>query len=243
MEFDIVILVGPNDYQIFKKSIEYTKKNIIGYRNIYIVSPVDQKVDGTIFVDEKMFCISMNTVRRFHGENSRNGWYFQQLMKLYAGKCIPNLLTNYLVIDADTCFLKPTRFFDEDNKPYFTVGYEYNNEYFVHMNVLHPSFKRRHTHSGISHHCMFNQIYIKEIMYLVHLHHNKPFYQVFLESVSKSYITGAGASEYEIYFHYLVQYYLDKISIRELKWDNMNTIPDEDTEHDYISCHHWLSSI
>ena len=36
--FDIVIPVGPYDKLCIYKQIEYTKKNVIGYRNIYIIS-------------------------------------------------------------------------------------------------------------------------------------------------------------------------------------------------------------
>jgi hypothetical protein len=35
--FDIVIQVGPNDLNVIKDNLEY-KKNIIGYRNIYLIS-------------------------------------------------------------------------------------------------------------------------------------------------------------------------------------------------------------
>ena len=34
--FDIVICVGPNDNNIIENVLPYTKKNIIGYRNIYM---------------------------------------------------------------------------------------------------------------------------------------------------------------------------------------------------------------
>ena len=36
--FDIVIPLGPDDKSIIEKQIEYTKKNVIGYRNIYLIS-------------------------------------------------------------------------------------------------------------------------------------------------------------------------------------------------------------
>ena len=37
MSFDIVISVGPNDHCNLDIQLEYTVRNIIGYRNIYIV--------------------------------------------------------------------------------------------------------------------------------------------------------------------------------------------------------------
>jgi hypothetical protein len=40
-------------------------------------------------------------------KQNRNGWYLQQLLKLYASFVIKDLLNDYLVIDADVYFLKP----------------------------------------------------------------------------------------------------------------------------------------
>ena len=54
--FDVVICVGPNDNDVIYNMIPYTKKNIIGSRNIYLVcanSSID--IDGTITIDEKIF--------------------------------------------------------------------------------------------------------------------------------------------------------------------------------------------
>lgn len=36
MSFDIIIPLGPKELMNFSQQIEYTKKNIIGFRNIYI---------------------------------------------------------------------------------------------------------------------------------------------------------------------------------------------------------------
>jgi len=103
--FDIVIPVGPNDSNILKHQIEYTKKNIVGYRKIYIISyDKSINVDGCNIISEDIFPFSLKTVAQFHGKTSRNGWYLQQLLKLYAGTIIPDILDKYLVIDADTFF-------------------------------------------------------------------------------------------------------------------------------------------
>ena len=54
--FDIVILIGPNDREVIHKQIKYTKKNIIGYRDIFLVS-YDPSIqcEGCITIDEKIF--------------------------------------------------------------------------------------------------------------------------------------------------------------------------------------------
>jgi FkbM family methyltransferase len=240
--FDIVIPVGPNDVDIIYKQIEYTKNNIIGYRNIYIIS-YDESfiIDGCITISESIFPFSMDTVSKFHGKSNRNGWYLQQLLKLYAGFVIPNISDKYLVIDSDTFFLKPTHFY-KDNKCLYNYGIEYNGLYFIHMQKLHPDLVKMDPHkSGICHHMMFETKYVKELILKVQLKHSDYFYNVFLKNVSE--VNGAGASEYEIYFNYMLCDNPNNIIIRPLHWkntDNINDIFNINNEYDYISYHHYL---
>ena len=108
MLFDIVIPVGPNDKDIITKQINYTKN--IKARNIYLIVNGCLDIEGCISIQENIFPFSLETVSRFHGKLERNGWYLQQLLKLYAGMVIPGILERYLVIDADTFFLKSINF-------------------------------------------------------------------------------------------------------------------------------------
>ena len=106
-QFDILILIGPEDKDILTKQIEFTKKNIIGYRKIFLLSyDPTIMIEGCITINENIFPFTIDTVAAFHGKLKRNGWYLQQLLKLYAGIVIPNILDRYLVIDCDTFFFK-----------------------------------------------------------------------------------------------------------------------------------------
>ena len=114
-----------NDKFIIEKQIKYTQKNIIGYRNIYLICyDPSISIQGCITINENIFPFNIDTVSKYHGKLERNGWYLQQLLKLYAGKIIPNILDKYLVIDSDTFFLKPTTFL-QDNKCLYNYGFEY----------------------------------------------------------------------------------------------------------------------
>ena len=170
--FDIVIPVGPNDIDIIHKQIDYTKKNIIGYRKIFLIcKDASLQIDGCITVSEEIFPFNKKTVSDILGPTDRCGWYLQQLLKLYASIVIPGLLDKYLVIDADTFFLKPTVFL-KDGKPLYNYGDEYHKPYFEHMNRLHSSFKRQvDLYSGICHHMLFETKYIKEIFSMVEENH------------------------------------------------------------------------
>ena len=224
-QFDIVIPFGPFDTGILEKQIAYTKKNIIGHRNIYIVShDPSLSIEGCITIDERIFPFTIDTIMRIHGGKYRkNGWYLQQLLKLYAGIVIPGILERYLVIDADTFFLKPTSFLEGD-KCLYNYGTEYHAPYFVHMSKLHPMLEKVDRHkSGICHHMMFETKYVKEMMDIVEkAHGGDTFYNVFLKCVTE--VADSGASEYEIYFNYMLKFHQDKIIVRPLKWRDMREL-------------------
>jgi len=234
--FDIVIPVGPNDKSVIEQQIKYTQKNIIGYRNIYLICyDPSITIHGCITIHENIFPFNIETVAKYHGKLERNGWYLQQLLKLYAGKCIPNILDKYLVIDSDTFFLKPTTFV-ENNKCLYNYGTEYHKPYFKHMFILHNNLTKVDMNkSGICHHMIFEKKYINELISNIEKNHNELFYNIFLQEVTD--INGSGASEYEIYFNYMLKYNPDKIKIRKLHWKNTNTL-ETNNNYDYIS-YHW----
>jgi hypothetical protein len=260
--FDVVVLVGPDDREIIKTQIEFTKKNIIGYRKIFLIcyDPTIE-MDGCITINEKIFPFTIDTVASFHdklkrnklyleqlskiGKLDRNGWYLQQLLKLYAGIVIPNILDKYLVVDCDTFFLKPTTFI-ENNKCLYNYGMEYHRPYFIHMHKL-MKLTKSSPYSGICHHMIFETKYINEIINIVEKTHGDYFYNVFLKLIDETTVnTLSGASEYEIYFNYMLTYHSENIVIRKLEWANTSifnkTIEDDFTNipFDYVS-YHWYS--
>lgn len=237
--FDIVIPLGPNDIEQIYSQIEYTKKNVIGYRNIYIISyDPSLKIDGCITVPEHIFPFNKQTIINFHGRQPKNGWFLQQLLKFYAGLCIPDLMNRYLVIDSDTFFLKPTHFISDDNKCLYNFGHEYWIPYFKHIEILNINLKKVYPKkSGICHHMMFEIPIVNEIIQLVENKHKDTFYNVFLKCVDSRFKNHSGASEYEIYFNYVFQNHPDRVLLRELKWINNNKLNEK---YDYVSCHYYL---
>jgi hypothetical protein len=106
------------------------------------------------------------------------------------------------------------------------------------MQRLHPEFgKQKANMSGICHHMLFETVYIKELIAKVEQwHHNEPFYRVFLKQVASSEYDVSGASEYELYFNYMLKYHPGSITIRPLQWKNCQSI-DRNSGMDYVSCH------
>lgn len=250
--FDIVIPVGPEDINIIDEQIKYTKKNVIGYRNIYIICfDSSIKIDGCITISEDIFPFSIESINLIHikkkstpihGSKTRNGWFLQQLIKIYSSLYIDGILDRYLVIDSDTFFLKPTKFFDE-NKCLYNYGSEYHKPYFIHMLELDKTFIKKYPDkSGICHHMMFEKKYVKEIINIVENNHNDLFYNVFLKKVEDVILDGA--SEYELYFNYIFSNHIDNVKIRKLNWRNISfsfsKLNKLSKKYDYISMHHYM---
>lgn len=242
LNFDIVIPVGPNDKTIIKEQIKYTKKNIIGYRNIYLISyDPSISIDGCITINENIFPFNNETIYKITGNKNRSNWYLQQLLKLYSGIIIKDLLDKYLVIDADTFFLKHTSFI-ENGKCLYNYEKEYNIRYFDHMKKFDINLKRVDKNkSGVCHHMIFESIYIKELINIIEKKHNDFFYNIFLKNIED--VSHSGASEYEIYFNYMLKNHDDKIKLRKLNNKNIKG-PDFNpndyqlnSEFDYISYH------
>ena len=242
--YDIVIPVGPKDVDIFLKQVEYTKRNCIGHRSIYVVAASSVEalvanVPNITFINEEIFPFKLHLLHTYAGstESKRNGWYFQQLVKLYAGS-IPGILDCWLVVDTDTFFLKPVEFI-ENNICLYATGIEHHHPYFTHMATLIPGLTQVKPMSGICHHMIFEQKWVKEIMNITEQQWNLPFWQAFISAIDKDEYPTSGASEYELYFNYMLTYHSDSIRIRPLQWKNVRTL-DLESEYDYISYHHYM---
>lgn len=157
-------------------------------------------------------------------KGSRAGWYYQQLLKLYAPLVIPDISPNVLILDADVIFLKPVTFLNENNAGMYNPGVEYNIPYFQHAADLIPGFyKHFPEYSGISHHMIFQKPVIEALFEEIERHHHLPFWHIFCRLVDRRHILESGASEYEIYFNYVFAC-TDQVSIRKLEWKNIHKL-------------------
>jgi hypothetical protein len=231
-KYDIVIVHGPNDNKVLPDCVEFIKKNVGGRRNIYIIS-YNSSCDiftQEIFKDckiyhENIFPFSKLDVNIINQTPQRDGWYLQQLLKLYVSFVIEEILDDYVIIDSDVIFLKNIEF-KSDNKYIYNIGKEVIHQpYFEHMKKLHPTFQRLANHSGIAHYMLFNRDIIRELFDIVEKYHfsltneNKPFWKIFLEQVTVDNRGKSGASEYELYFNFMIKNHNDKIIIKSINYE------------------------
>jgi len=232
--FDIVIPVGPKDQNIIQKQIKFTQKNIVGYRNIYLVcNDSNYKLQNCITINENIFGFNLETIKKYGIHKNRCGWYLQQLIKLYAGLIIPNILDRYLVLDCDTFFIKSTKFI-EDNKCLYDYKNNIHQPYITHLQKIGLSHIDVNK-SWVCDHMILETQYIKKLFQQVE-YDNLLFYQIFLQLVDEK--EKSGASEFEIYLNFMLQYYPDKIKIRKLNHLGVIDIKDIKGNLDYVS-YHW----
>ena len=121
----------------------------------------------------------------------------------------------------------------------YNVGCEYHLPYFEHMLKLHEDLiKVDLEKSGICHHMMFETKYLNELISKIEKKHSDKFYNIFLYSVLDIHREHSGASEYELYFNYILKNHNDKIKLRLLNWENVSIL-DINNSLDYIS-YHWF---
>jgi len=246
IKLDIIIPFDNKDSSSFPYCINSTLKYIPNINRIFIISKFQPDF---ITYNERLIWKSEDSFQKFSFKKienlltikNRTGWYFQQLIKLFAREIIEDLSEYYMVLDSDVVFYKNIEMFD-GYKPIYNVSSEYHEPYFKHMNILHPDLKRSIDHSGICHYMIFNQKILNEIINKVENLHNKEFWEIFVK-LAINFNTESGASEYEIYFHYINNFHNDKFIIRRLSFSNesIRHIKNERSDYDYVAYHAWIS--
>ncbi len=251
---DVVIPCHSKDCETLELCIQGIKENVHDLRRVIVVSDVKLSNNAEWFCEDNYpfslkdiktrFCKIDKGYKKDIKKTSRAGWYFQQLLKLYAPFVIPGVSENVLVVDADTVFLKPVSFINENGTALYNVGDEYFEFYFEHARTLLPSLRKLFPqYSGITHHMLFQKNVLKDLFAEVEQLHQKPFWMAFCDCVKEKYLAYSGASEYEIYFNYI---FLNRynVQIRKLRMKNLgdlNKIPYfKKHNYDYVSCHTYM---
>lgn len=236
MSLDVIIPLGPKDEDIVGRCIASIRKWVHGVRHIFVIAHRPMEIPGTFVVDESLFPFSREEVLKRTSEQSV-GWYIQQLVKFYAPLMISNTLENCVVIDADVVFYRRVKFMEGD-KFLFHKNHEVIQSYFDHMKRLHPSFEPwKRNFSGIVNCMVFNKQIIIEMMEKVESYHKKPFWEAYLDCLTEK--KSAGASEYELYFHYIMRNHEKRVTLRPLQYSNFGQRWETPTGDWHYVTYHW----
>lgn len=246
---DVVIPCHEKDSSMLEAVIEGAKNNIVGIRNIFIISE-KPFTNSAQYFDESLFPFNKQKIKNIfedkinrqldQKEISQLGWYYQQLLKLYAAFVIPGISENILIIDADTVFMNKVTFINNYQEVLYSFSKECNLPYFDHIKRMLPALKKRSNYSGIAHHMLFEKRILDQLFSTIEKLHKKPFWEVFCSKVDPKFYSGSGASEYELYFNFALNYN-NKARLRHLNWKNCDSIDYKNFEHfDYVSCHSYM---
>lgn len=252
---DVVIVTHPKDQTTLNACINGIRENCANIDRVIVVSS-KKLTNRAEWFDEANYPFSKQDVslaiakgdrkrsEKFSKHKSRGpGWYYQQLLKLYAAYVIPDISSNILVIDSDTIFLNQVFFLNESNGSLFSFARAPLKEaYSVHAKRLIPKYKRFHTDfSSICHHMLFQKPILNDLFNSVEKYHRKLFWKAFCHCVDLEH--HAGASEYEIYFQFAFKN-TDQVQLRELLWDNSSHLNEKEAYRNagyhYVSFHTYM---
>ena len=122
---DVVIPCAEKDLRTLERCIKGIYNNCDEVRRIIVISK-KRLTKNAEWCSEYVFPFSRTdivnalskkdakTQAQLMRPESRTGWYYQQLLKLYAPFVIRDISSNVLVLDADTIFLNPVEFIDSE---------------------------------------------------------------------------------------------------------------------------------
>lgn len=251
-KIDFVIPCHPKDFPSLKLSVNGILKNISIANRIFVISNDDPNIDGVIHISEKNYIPYIDKkkiVEKFEIHNPkllyRTKWIYQQFLKLYSAKIIPDLTDSYVIVDSDTIFLKDISF--DPNKFYYCKAEEYHEEY---LNPIKILFGVENTigFSTICHHMIFNKEKLNEMISIVEKKFDsESFFDCVLNILN--YNDASCISEWDLYSNYMILNYPEMCVNRQLKWDSISFIPVKShleefkEEFDFVSCHAYIRGI
>lgn len=213
LSIDVVILAVEKDLETLPFVIDGIKKNVKHpISSIFLVSPALSNIQivgatlGCTLIDERsILSVTPEDLNIIAGGVNRSNWYYQQFLKWSGGKFTREKY--YLVVDADTIFIRP-QVFELDGKIILNCSDEYHEPYFDHYEKIlqeKPGYK----YSFTSHQMLFENSKLVEIKSKIETLNNCMWYEAILKNIDRRFLSGA--SDYEIYGQYVYNHYADQI--------------------------------
>jgi hypothetical protein len=149
---------------------------------------------GAEFVEESAF------LPRPPRELNTRGWVLQQLIKFNASFLVST--DDYLVLDADTVFLRQQAFF-RGGRTVLRFSDQYELLYDDSLRLLLGT-SRRFPVSFVTHHMVFNRDLVRSLLASWENRFGRPWWQVLLREVDDRRRHLISFSEYELYGNYVV---------------------------------------
>jgi hypothetical protein len=165
---------------------------------VWVVAPESASIRNIATAEKCKYVLEDSILPRPAAELKCRGWVLQQFIKFNAAKFVTT--PDYLVVDADTIFLRPQSFF-RGGKSVLRYSDQYELLYNRSLELVfgHP---RRFPVSFVTHHMLFNTALVKELLQLIEKRFGCPWWEAILKEVDKGH--PISFSEYELYGHFVI---------------------------------------
>lgn len=174
---------------------EMIKDNVT---EVWIVAPESVRIREVAAAEKCKFIMEDDILPRPAAELKCRGWVLQQFIKFNAANFIRT--PDYLVVDADTVFLRPQYFFRGGR-----AGLRYADQYELLYNRSlelvfgHPL---RFPVSFVTHHMLFNVEQVRQLLKMIEDRFGLPWWEAVLKEMDQGH--PISFSEYELYGHFIL---------------------------------------
>jgi hypothetical protein len=165
---------------------------------VWVVAPESARIRKIAAAESCKFVHEDTILPRAAGDLKCRGWVLQQFIKLNASAFVTT--PDYLVVDADTIFLRPQIFF-QGGKGILRYADQYELLYNRSLELVFG-----HTHrfpvSFVTHHMLFNATLMKELLHLIEHRFGRPWWEAVLQEMDKGH--PISFSEFELYGHFVI---------------------------------------
>lgn len=223
-ELTVVIPAAEKDAQVLKHCLESARK-MIRHRlaGILVIAPESDLLRQITREAGETFILEDAFLPRKPSELNCRGWLLQQFIKLNAAFHVST--TDYLVLDADTVFLRPQTFF-RSNKTILRYSDQYELLYNRSLQIIFGHTKRFPV-SFVTHHMMLNVDMVKNLLDFIESRYRLPWYEYILTVIDRGHHHPISFSEYETYGNFIVSQPGWRKQFRVEYWYGENSCIDE----------------
>ncbi|PYI56204.1 DUF6492 family protein [Paenibacillus flagellatus] len=191
---------------------------------IAIVAPDSAKIKalcrrkGCTFVHERsVLPLTKRSINYRSSKWERSGWMLQQLLKLSGDKV--STRKHYLVVDADTVFIRPHRFSIGGKTVFYCRDWSQPEYFKTYKRLLGQ--KAAAPRSFVTHYMLFDKSKLRRLKKTIEARHGKRWYKAILGSIDRK--RNFAFSEYETYGNFLYSNYPGSIVMKSCLNKGMST--------------------
>lgn len=224
LPIEIVIPAIERDQEVLELLIDSIRLHIKHpIKKIHVVSPESDSLrsmckdkDCEFVLENSFLDIKLEDIDYKVNGLNRAGWLFQQLIKLGADKFVDT--ENYLVLDADTVFVRD-QVFESEGRLLLELSDESHTPYYHTYSKL-TGEAAESPFSFVCHHMLINKTILKSLKEKIEKTTNMPWYRAICTLADREHPAASGFSEYETYGNYAYSNYADKIKLEY--WYNLS---------------------